>query len=125
MNDKALLMMRLRISTPRKMVTVLFSASDRLFQQMSIILHYQYPDVQHSGVSYWEDPLNLDTIMLDLRLPLDSRVSSKHPAHKPQNRVSSSITIQIIDLSIKKQQSSFASAEGVVPPKEYPSRRIQ
>jgi len=53
--------------------------------------------------------------VLVLRLPSDSRVSAQQPARIPKDRLSSSATTPSIDLSCKKQQSSFASAEGVVP----------
>jgi len=53
------------------------------------------------------------------------------PEYRPNNRhlysrtnSSKNVTTPSIDLSYKKQQSSFTSAEGVVPTQEYPSRSI-
>jgi hypothetical protein len=54
----------------------------------------------------------------------DLRVWAQQPAHIPKDHLSSSATTPSIGLSSKKQQSSFASAEGVVPTQEYPRRGI-
>jgi len=51
-------------------------------------------------------------------------VSFEQPAHITQDRLSSRATTPSIDLAYKSQQSQFASAEGEVPSKEYPSRKI-
>jgi len=51
-------------------------------------------------------------------------VSSQQQTCLTKDWQSSRMMTPSIDLSYKKQQSSFASAKGVVPTKEYPSRSI-
>jgi len=83
-NDKASLRMRIKITTQwRCKVTVPLSARDRQYRLQSIVWCYQYTDVQNSSVSYSEDPLNKHNIMLALRLPADSRLSSQQLARIP------------------------------------------
>ena len=121
---KASLRMCMRITPQGNKVTVPFSASKRLYRPKSIVLCYQYTGAHDSGVSYPEDLLNWHALMLVLRLPLDSRLSAQQPARILKKHLSSSTMTPSIDLSHQKQQSSFASAEGVVLTHEYPSNHL-
>jgi len=64
------------------------------------------------------------TIMLLADFLFTFWVSSQQPARITKDFVSSSTTTPSIDLSDQKQQSSVASAEGVAPTQEFPSRSI-
>jgi hypothetical protein len=118
--SKALLRMHIRITTQRNKVTVPFSAPDRLYRFQSITLCEQYAGALDSRVSYSEDLLNYHTIVHVLRLLSHSRVVAQQPAHIPKDRLPSHTMTPSIILSCKKQYSSCASAEAVVPTQEYP-----
>jgi len=96
--------------------------SGRIACGLQTELHFA--DVHNSRVSYSEDSLHQHTIMPVIRLPSDSIVWCQQLAYIPQDRLSSSATTPSINISHKKQQSSYASAEGVVPTQKNPSGSI-